>query len=101
MITLVSGGILWLIGRRAIHVGASGLIMGYWGYLLVYAYQHPSILSYVLAIICIYYFGGLLLSIFPKEDSVSWEGHLFGLFAGILATVICPSLNTLPALSHA
>jgi membrane associated rhomboid family serine protease len=94
-ITLLSGTGIWLVGRRALHVGASGLIMGYWGYLLVQAYYHPSALSYILAIICIYYFGGLLLSIFPKEQSVSWEGHLFGLLAGIVTVYICPSSNAI------
>lgn len=91
-ITLLSGFAIWLFGRRALHIGASGLIMGYFGYLLVQAYRHPSASSYVLAAICIYYFGGLLLSIFPKEEAVSWEGHLLGLFAGIVTTSICPGI---------
>jgi membrane associated rhomboid family serine protease len=89
-ITLISGFAIWLFGRRAIHIGASDLIMGYWGYLLVDAYQHPSILTYILAIICIYYFGGLLLSVFPQEERISWEGHLFGLIAGIATAFLCP-----------
>jgi membrane associated rhomboid family serine protease len=88
-IVLLSGIAIWLFGRKATHIGASGLIMGYWGYLLVFAYKNPSILSYVLAIICLYYFGGLLLSIFPSEEKTSWEGHLFGLLAGIGAAYIC------------
>lgn len=89
-ITLISGFAIWLFGRSALHIGASGLVMGYLGYLLVHAYQQPSALSYVIAIICLYYFGSLLLSIFPKEEAVSWEGHLFGLLAGIATTYICP-----------
>lgn len=89
-ITLISGFAIWLFGRPALHIGASGLIMGYLGYLIVNAYFHPSALSYVLAIICLYYFGSLLLSIFPKEEQVSWEGHLFGLFAGVMTTFLCP-----------
>lgn len=94
-IALISGVAIWFFGRRALHIGASGLIMGYWGYLLVEAYLHPSILTYILAIICIYYFGGLFLSIFPKEDATSWEGHLFGLIAGIITAYVCPSSNQL------
>ncbi|MBA2654680.1 MAG: rhomboid family intramembrane serine protease [Gammaproteobacteria bacterium] len=88
-IVLLSGGAIWLLGRRAIHIGASDLVMGYWGYLLVYAYKNPSILTAILALVCVYYFGGLLLSIFPNEEKVSWEGHLFGLLAGMSATYFC------------
>jgi membrane associated rhomboid family serine protease len=92
-IIIANGLALWLFGRMAIHIGASGLIMGYWGYLLLFAYEHPSILSYILAIVCVYYFGSLLLSIFPSEERVSWEGHLFGLLAGIGAAYFCPLSN--------
>jgi membrane associated rhomboid family serine protease len=90
LIILISGFSIWLFGRRAIHVGASSLIMGYWGYLLVFAYRNPSVLTYALAIVCIYYFSSLLLSIFPSEEKISWEGHLFGLLAGIATTYLCP-----------
>lgn len=91
-IVILSGIFIWLLGRNGIHVGASALIMGYWAYLLVYTYQHPSILTFILAVVCVYYFGSLLFSIFPQEEKVSWEGHLFGLIAGIATTFICPSL---------
>jgi membrane associated rhomboid family serine protease len=84
-IILVSNIALWLFGRRGIHVGASSLVMGYLSYLLINAWEHPSVKTIILGIICIYYFGSLLLSVFPKEERVSWEGHLFGLAAGVLA----------------
>ncbi len=83
-VMLISGFAIWLFGRPGLHIGASGLIMGYFGYLLVFAWRHPSILSYLLAIISLYYFGSILLSIFPNEEKSSWEGHLFGLLAGII-----------------
>src|SRR5260221_386805 len=38
-IILLGGMAVWLFGRRALHIGASCLIMGYWGYLLSHAYQ--------------------------------------------------------------
>lgn len=89
IVTVVSGILTWLFGRKAIHVGASGLIMGYWSYLLINAYHNPTLLSLVLGIVCIYYLGGLFFHIFPSEDSVSWEGHIFGLIAGVVAFYIC------------
>ena len=89
-IILLSGILLWLFGRRAIHIGASSLIMGYWGYLLVNAYHQPSLLSIVLAVVSIYYFGALFFGLFPTDEAVSWEGHLFGCIAGVATNYLFP-----------
>ena len=88
LIILIEGSALWLFGRHANHIGASGLIAGYFSYLLVHAYYNPSIVAVFLAGIVLYYFGGILLSLFPSEEKVSWEGHLFGFSAGIVAVYL-------------
>lgn len=80
-----SGFLTWLLGRRAIHIGASSLIMAYWGFLLMSISAGLSITSILTVFICIYYFGYFIFSILPQGEnakSVSWEGHLFGLIAG-------------------
>ncbi len=89
-IILISGSLIWLLGRKAIHIGASSLVMGYWGYLLINAYQHPSLMAIVLALVCLYYFGGLFFGLFPSREQVSWEGHLFGCIAGIITNYFFP-----------
>lgn len=94
LVVIVLGGIaIWLVGRPGIHLGASSLVMGYWGYLLVNAYQHPSTSTIVLAAVCVYYFGGLLLQLFPTQERVSWEGHICGFVAGLAAVFLCPLTN--------
>lgn len=85
IIVLISGIITWLIGRRAFHLGASSLIMGYWSYLLIQAYFERTAMALILGAVSLYYFGGLLLSLFPEEPGVSWEGHVSGFIAGIAA----------------
>lgn len=80
----IAGIATWLFGRRGIHVGASGVIMGYWGYLLFDAVRNPSVVTVILAILVMYYFGSLFFSLFPQEESVSWEGHVFGFLAGLI-----------------
>lgn len=82
LIILIGGLATWLMGRKAVHIGASGLIMGYWSYLLVHAYQAPGLLSIILGFICLYYLGGMIGNVFPTQMRSSWEGHLFGLMAG-------------------
>lgn len=84
-IIVVSGLITWLLGRPAYHIGASGLILGYWGFLLCNAYIARSTIAVFLALLCLYYFGGFIFSLFPQEERISWESHLAGFLAGILA----------------
>lgn len=92
-IIILSGLLIWLFGQRGIHVGASGLIMGYFGYLLAKAYFHITGTTIILAGICLYYFGGLVLSLFPgAKKNVSWEGHIFGLLAGIFVAYYLPHI---------
>ena len=83
LIICLSGLAIWLCGRTAIHIGASSLIMGYWGYLIVDAYLHPSALDIMHVVLCLYYFGGFFSSLLPSEGT-SWEGHLFGLLSGLI-----------------
>lgn len=87
-IIIGSGILLWILGRRGIHIGASSLISGYFGYLITNAYRHPSISAIILAAICLYYFSSILLGLFPQEDKVSWEGHVFGFITGIAVALL-------------
>lgn len=79
----LSGLAVWLVGRRALHIGASGLNMGYMGYMLADVYFHPSSMAIILGALSLYYLGTMLVGVIPLEARESWEGHLFGLLAGI------------------
>ncbi len=87
LITLLSGIMTWFFGRKALHVGSSAVIMGYWGYMLVNAYQHPTLLAILLGGACFYYFTEMAVNLMPSEPGVSWEGHCFGFIAGILVSI--------------
>jgi membrane associated rhomboid family serine protease len=85
-ITLVGGGALWVVGRSAVHVGASGLIFGYFGYLIARAWYTRSLGAVLIAVVVAVVYGGILLGVLPFfQEGVSWEGHLTGLIAGALA----------------
>ncbi|MBP9723013.1 MAG: rhomboid family intramembrane serine protease [Gammaproteobacteria bacterium] len=91
IIVVISGSLTWLFGRYAIHLGASGVILGYFGFLVISAYLAPSFLTLMLLILTLYYFGGLVASLIPvKSDGISVEGHIFGFIAGIASFYLLP-----------
>ena len=79
------GGAVWLLGRSAIHVGASGLVFGYFGYLVAAGWYDRKLGSILAAIAVIFLYGGLVFGVLPTQSFVSWEAHLFGLIAGVMA----------------
>ena len=85
IVIAVSGLAVWLLGRSAVHAGASGLIFGYFGLLLASGWYAKDLQSIVIALGVMVYYGGMIFGILPLRAYVSWEGHLFGLLAGVLA----------------
>jgi membrane associated rhomboid family serine protease len=82
-VTILSGVLVWLFARSAFHVGASGLVFGYFGAILATAFFKRTILSIVIAVATITLYGGLLWGVLPTRSYISFEAHLFGLIAGI------------------
>jgi membrane associated rhomboid family serine protease len=80
---LIGGGLTWLLARNSCHVGASGLIFCYFGFLTSRAIFDRRIFNLFLAIVCLLLYGGILWGLLPTDPRVSWEGHLAGLVAGI------------------
>lgn len=92
LVIILLGGLgVWVIGRSATHVGASGLVFGLFGYLLFKGLLDRSFLSVLVAAVVAGVFGWAVLSgVLPTNTYVSWEGHLCGLAAGSLAAIIVP-----------
>ena len=88
---VVLGGLgLWVFGRSAAHVGASGLVFGYFGLLVGRGYYERSLQSAAVAVLVAVVYGGMLAGILPRDPGVSWEAHLFGLLAGGLCARAAP-----------
>lgn len=83
MITVLSGIAIWCFAKPGLHIGASAVITGYWALLVSDVYQQPSLTTIILGVVSLYYFAGIFFGIFPSKKGVSWEGHLFGLLAGL------------------
>jgi membrane associated rhomboid family serine protease len=83
---LIGGLGVWIFGAaNSIHVGASGVVFGYLGYLLARGYFERSVWSVVLAIGAGILYGSVLWGLVPGQRGISWEGHLFGLVGGVAA----------------
>ena len=79
----VAGGLaLWLFGRDAAHIGASGVVFGIFGFLVTRAFYERSATSALVALVVIVSYGTMVFGVLPQGGQVSWEGHLFGLIAG-------------------
>jgi membrane associated rhomboid family serine protease len=83
LIAASSGLLLWLFGRQAAHIGMSGVIFGFFGYLVAVAYLTRSVGNVLIAAAVLVLYGSMLAGIKPARNGTSWEGHLFGLVAGI------------------
>ena len=83
-IILLSGAALWLLGRSAYHIGASSVLFGYFGYLVARGWYERSVTALLVALLTLGLYGGIVWGVLPTRSYVSWEGHLFGLLAGVL-----------------
>jgi membrane associated rhomboid family serine protease len=90
LFVMILGGLaVWLLGSSGSHIGASGLIFGYGGFLLVAGFVERSMKGVAVTVVIGVLFGGLLIrGIFPAPSWVSWESHLFGLVSGVLAAFV-------------
>jgi len=85
---LLGGGLTWLFARSACHIGASGLIFCYFGYLASLAYFKRTFGSLCLSVVCLLGYGGMLRGLLPTSVGISWEGHLAGLLSGIVLAAL-------------
>ncbi|MGK3981978.1 rhomboid family intramembrane serine protease [Sorangium sp. So ce136] len=84
--TLVGGLGVWLLGApSSVHIGASGVIFGYFGFLLLRGWFERSALSIALSLVVGLVYGGMIWGVLPTRMGISWEGHLFGFLGGVLA----------------
>ncbi|HTB79342.1 MAG TPA: rhomboid family intramembrane serine protease [Opitutaceae bacterium] len=82
-IALGSGVLLWLFGRKAAHMGMSGVIFGFFGWLVALAWFTRATPDLLIAGGVLLFYGGMLAGLAPARNGTSWEGHLFGLIAGL------------------
>lgn len=81
--TLLTGALVWIFARGVNHIGASGLFYALLSYLFVSGFLKKDLQSMGISLIIAFLYGYMIWGIFPGQDGVSWESHMFGLLAGI------------------
>ena len=80
---LVGGFLVWALGRSNIHVGLSGVIYGFWGFILCYGVIRRSFKSIVIAVVVALLYSGFVWGVLPQRLHISFESHLFGALSGL------------------
>jgi len=84
----LGGGLVWRFGSSAIHIGASGLVFGWFGFLVARGLVDRSPITLGAALVVGVLYGSLLWGVFPGQPGVSWEAHLFRALAGAAAAFL-------------
>ncbi len=96
VIVWILGGLgTWLIGNvgapygvETNHIGASGLIFGWLTFLIVFGFFTRHAWQIVVGIVVFVVYGGVLWGALPGTFGVSWQGHLCGGIAGVVAAYV-------------
>jgi membrane associated rhomboid family serine protease len=93
---LGSGALLWVLGgplntlidlntTTELHIGASGMVYALASFLAFSGIFRRDFRAIIVALVVLFYYGGLAAGILPGQEGVSWEGHLMGGVMGALA----------------
>lgn len=85
---LVSGALTWLIASRGNHIGVSGLIFVFFGFIFFKGIFARNSRLVALSFLVVFLYGSMVWYVFPIKENMSWEGHLSGLITGFLFALI-------------
>jgi membrane associated rhomboid family serine protease len=83
---LVAGLGAWLTGGPGtVHIGFSGVIFSFLGFLLTRGWFERSWGSIAVSVLSFFWFGSMIWGVLPTMPGVSWQSHLFGFVGGVIA----------------
>jgi membrane associated rhomboid family serine protease len=86
IIMVASGlGVWFLSSPGTVTVGASGLIFGYFGYLIARGFVEHRPFDIVVGLLIVLFYGTIIFGALPGQPGISWQAHLFGLIGGVFA----------------
>lgn len=85
---LLAGIFVWLLGREAWHIGASGVVYAMAAFHLVSGIIRNDTRLLTLSVTVVFLYGGLVWGMFPINPDISWEGHLWGAISGVILAFV-------------
>lgn len=86
---VITGILVWVGGRQAWHIGASGLIYGLASFLFFSGIIRKYYRLVALSLLVVFLYGQMVWGIFPDVyKNVSWESHMLGFFSGIALSIV-------------
>jgi membrane associated rhomboid family serine protease len=79
---------VWLLARESIHIGASGLVYGLFGYVFVAGIIRRDRRAIAASLLVAFMYGSLAWGVLPIERGVSWETHLAAALIGVALAAI-------------
>jgi membrane associated rhomboid family serine protease len=85
----ITGFLVWVAGREAYHIGASGLVYGLASFLFFSGIIRRYFRLIALSLLIVFLYGSMVWGLFPGVyKDVSWESHMLGFFSGVVLAVI-------------
>jgi membrane associated rhomboid family serine protease len=88
LIYLISGILLWAVGREAYHIGASGLIYGLAAFLFLSGLIRRVRSLTAISLLVVFWYGSLVWGLLPFDFHVSFEAHICGAVSGLVLAVV-------------
>ncbi|MGL4597914.1 MAG: rhomboid family intramembrane serine protease [Bacteroidia bacterium] len=81
---VLTGILVWIVGRSSWHLGASGLVYGLTAFLFFSGVFRRHVRLMLISLLIVFLYGSFIWGVFPFDPSVSWESHLCGALTGVL-----------------
>ena len=95
-IWIFSGLGVWLFARPSTHVGISGIVHGLMFFVFLLGLFRRDRLGVAIALLVFFMYGGMVLTVLPRDPDISFEYHLFGAIAGLIAAIALYRFDPLP-----
>lgn len=95
-IYLGTGIVVWVFGRDSVHFGASGLVYGFAGFVLVAGLLRRDRRAIAASLAVSFMYGSLVWGVLPTQSGVSWETHLAAALIGAVLAIALRHLDVPP-----
>ncbi len=92
---VVGGMTAWLLGSAgSVHIGASGVVFAFFGFVLMGGWFSRSLGSVLLSVVVAVAWGGMVFGVLPGQPGISWEAHLGGFLGGVSSAWLVARANS-------